>query len=112
LFYGNLSDVKEFFSSNKSVQSLNTPQEAAIFLYKFQQALKDNYKKDAEAVSTKAERTKLEEELQQLRKEYKEKTKDLKDDKKKKELQGKFEAKRDEINQKIKTLRDKQDIAM
>lgn len=112
LFYGNLSDVKEFFSSNKSVQSLNTPQEAAIFLYKFQQALKDNYKKDAEAVSTKAERTKLEEELQQLRKEYKEKTKDLKDDKKKKELQGKFEAKRDEINQKIKALKDKQDIAM
>lgn len=114
VFYGNVGDLKELFNSVKSVQTINTPQEAAIFLYKFQQALKDKYKQSVEVVNNKYrdKRVKLEEELKKLREEYKESTKDLEDDDKKKALKEKFEAKRDKINSSIKVLRENQDIEM
>ena len=110
VFYGNVKDLKETFSASSSVQSINTPQEAAIFLYKFQQALRDNYRTSVDAINEKykKERTKYEDELKQLRDEYKENTKGA-DDTKKTTLKGKFEAERDRINAAIKDLRDKQE---
>lgn len=111
IFYGTVTDLKSAFSAANSIKSINTPQEAAIFLYRFQQALKDNYNESAEDINEKykAERTKYEEELKQLREQYKEDIKDLKDADKKKALKEKFEAERDRINLEIKTIREKQD---